>query len=128
MDENFQKGLCFLPKSDFSKNKVATNRPYMISAYAISAWLSCLSKQGLSGSSLVLLSVIFTFMFFPSETVKVHEGNILKIVWLPPEYGDAVACISTDGIVSLLEEIVEGIIDLVFIFLSCFTFNSLTFQ
>ncbi|CAJ2667293.1 unnamed protein product [Trifolium pratense] len=38
---------------------------------------------------------------------KVHEGNIVKIVWLLPEYGDAVACISADGIVSLLEEIVE---------------------
>ncbi|GAU23002.1 hypothetical protein TSUD_297470 [Trifolium subterraneum] len=38
---------------------------------------------------------------------KVHEGNIVKIVWLPPEYGDAAACISADGIVSLLEEIVE---------------------
>lgn len=38
---------------------------------------------------------------------KVHEGNIVKIVWLPPEYGDAVACVSADGIVSLLEEIVE---------------------
>ncbi|XP_073220818.1 protein SEH1 [Cicer arietinum] len=38
---------------------------------------------------------------------KVHEGNIVKIVWVPPEYGDAVACISADGIVSLLEEIVE---------------------
>ena len=53
----------------------------------------------------------FYIYVFPPETVKVHDGNILKIVWLPPEYGDAVACISTDGIVSLLEEIVEGIID-----------------
>lgn len=35
----------------------------------------------------------------------------MKIVWFPPEYGDAVACVSADGIVSLLEEIVEGIID-----------------
>ncbi|WJX67087.1 epoxide hydrolase, soluble (sEH) [Trifolium repens] len=42
-----------------------------------------------------------------SFKTKVHEGNIVKIVWLPPEYGDAVACISADGIVSLLEEIVE---------------------
>ncbi|KAL5079412.1 hypothetical protein RYX36_007833 [Vicia faba] len=38
---------------------------------------------------------------------KVHEGNIAKIVWVPPEYGDAVACVSVDGSVSLLEEIVE---------------------
>nr|BAJ10726.1 WD40 repeat nucleoporin similar to SEH1 [Lotus japonicus] len=38
---------------------------------------------------------------------KVHEGNIVNIVWVPPAYGDAVACISVDGIVSLLEEVVE---------------------
>jgi hypothetical protein len=60
--------------------------------------------------------------------VKVQEGNIVKIVWLPPEYGDAVACISADGLVSLLEEIVEGIIDSVSSFMSCFvacfTFSS----
>lgn len=51
--------------------------------------------------------------------MKVHEGIIVKIVWVPPEYGDAVACVSADGIVSLLEEIVEGIIDLV----SSFTYK-----
>jgi len=45
------------------------------------------------------------------ETVKVLEGNIVKIVWVPPEYGDAVACISADGIVSLWEEVAEGIVD-----------------
>lgn len=54
-------------------------------------------------------------MFSPLK-LKVHEGNIVKIVWVPPEYGDAVACVSADGIVSLLEEIVEGIIYLVFSF------------
>lgn len=34
----------------------------------------------------------------------------MKVVWVPPEYGDAVACITADGIVSLLEEVAEGII------------------
>lgn len=48
------------------------------------------------------------------EIVKVLEGNILKIVWIPPEYGDAVACISADGIVSLWEEVAEGIINSLF--------------
>lgn len=43
--------------------------------------------------------------------MQVHEGNIVKVVWVPPEYGDAVACIFADGIVSLLEEVAEGIID-----------------
>ncbi|KAH1157112.1 hypothetical protein GYH30_029751 [Glycine max] len=38
---------------------------------------------------------------------RVLEGNIVKIVWIPPEYGDAVACISADGIVSLWEEVAE---------------------
>ncbi|XP_021894850.1 protein SEH1 isoform X2 [Carica papaya] len=38
---------------------------------------------------------------------KVNEAAILKIVWVPPEYGDAVACISTDGSLSLWEEVVE---------------------
>ena len=53
------------------------------------------------------------YLLFP-ETVKVLEGNIVKIVWIPPEYGDAVACISADGIVSLWEEVAEGIITLFF--------------
>lgn len=47
--------------------------------------------------------------------MKVLEGNIVKIVWIPPEYGDAVACISADGIVSLWEEVAEGIIDCFFL-------------
>ncbi|KAL2347972.1 hypothetical protein Fmac_001972 [Flemingia macrophylla] len=38
---------------------------------------------------------------------RVVEGNIVKVVWVPPEYGDAVACISADGIVALLEEVAE---------------------
>ncbi|KAK7253080.1 hypothetical protein RIF29_37495 [Crotalaria pallida] len=38
---------------------------------------------------------------------KVHDGNIAKVVWVPPEYGDAVACVTADGIVSLWEEVAE---------------------
>lgn len=30
------------------------------------------------------------------------------MVWVPPVYGDAVACISDDGTLSLWEEVVEG--------------------
>ena len=33
----------------------------------------------------------------------------MKVVWVPPEYGDAVACICADGTMSLWEEVVEGI-------------------
>lgn len=45
--------------------------------------------------------------FTCSSRFKVHETGILKIVWLPPEYGDAVACICTDGSLSLWEEVGE---------------------
>lgn len=38
---------------------------------------------------------------------KVGESSILKVVWVPPEYGDAVACICADGTLSLWEEVVE---------------------
>lgn len=32
----------------------------------------------------------------------------MKVVWVPPEHGDAVACICADGSLSLWEEVVEG--------------------
>ncbi|KAK6947898.1 WD40 repeat [Dillenia turbinata] len=38
---------------------------------------------------------------------KVSETSIIKVVWIPPECGDAVACISSDGILSLWEETAE---------------------
>ncbi|KAE8056012.1 hypothetical protein FH972_012815 [Carpinus fangiana] len=38
---------------------------------------------------------------------RVHGTSIVKVVWVPPEYGDAVACVCTDGTVSLWEEVVE---------------------
>lgn len=37
----------------------------------------------------------------------VLEGNIVKVVWVPPEYGDSVACIGDDGSLSLWEEVAE---------------------
>lgn len=33
----------------------------------------------------------------------------MKVVWVPPEYGDAVACIFSDGGFSIWEEVAEGI-------------------
>ncbi|KAK4803223.1 hypothetical protein SAY86_001426 [Trapa natans] len=39
-----------------------------------------------------------------SSRVKVHKAGILKVVWVPPEYGDAVACIFYDGGFSIWEE------------------------
>ncbi|XP_028115505.1 protein SEH1-like [Camellia sinensis] len=37
----------------------------------------------------------------------VHEVSIVKVVWVPPEYGDGVACICADGTLSLWEEVAE---------------------
>ncbi|XP_058224641.1 protein SEH1 [Rhododendron vialii] len=45
--------------------------------------------------------------FTCSSRSKVHEASIVKVVWVPPEYGDAVACIYADGTLSLWEEVVE---------------------
>lgn len=45
--------------------------------------------------------------FTCTSRFKVAETNILKIVWVPPEFGDAVACISSGGILSLWEEVVK---------------------
>ncbi|CDP12138.1 unnamed protein product [Coffea canephora] len=45
--------------------------------------------------------------FTCTSRFKVQETSILKIVWVPPEFGDAVACICSDGSYSLWEEVVE---------------------
>ncbi|TQD71393.1 hypothetical protein C1H46_043074 [Malus baccata] len=39
---------------------------------------------------------------------KVHEvAGIVKIAWVPPEFGAAVACVGADGTLSLWEEVAE---------------------
>ncbi|KNA18880.1 hypothetical protein SOVF_066800 [Spinacia oleracea] len=43
--------------------------------------------------------------FSPSSSFQVHEGSIVKVAWVPPEYGDAIACILDDGTLSLWEEV-----------------------
>ncbi|KAJ7945025.1 protein SEH1 [Quillaja saponaria] len=63
-----------------------------------------------SGSVLSTIPEVPTFeiaKLSPEISSSVHEGSILKIVWVPPEYGDAVACICVDGSVSLWEEVAE---------------------
>ncbi|GAB4857521.1 hypothetical protein Ancab_015429 [Ancistrocladus abbreviatus] len=45
--------------------------------------------------------------FSCSSRIKVHDGSIVKVVWVPPEFGDAVACICRDGTLSLWEEVAE---------------------
>ncbi|XP_055821664.1 protein SEH1 [Solanum dulcamara] len=46
-------------------------------------------------------------VFNSSSKFKVHESSIVKVVWAPPEYGDAVACICANGSLLLWEEVVE---------------------
>ncbi|KAH9619170.1 hypothetical protein KSS87_012610 [Heliosperma pusillum] len=43
-----------------------------------------------------------------SSSFQVNEVSVVKVVWVPPEFGDAVACISADGTLSLWEEVTEG--------------------
>lgn len=45
--------------------------------------------------------------FISTSRFKARESCITKVVWVPPEYGDAVACISDDGTLSLWEEVAE---------------------
>ncbi|KAJ8768506.1 hypothetical protein K2173_022600 [Erythroxylum novogranatense] len=45
--------------------------------------------------------------FTTTSKFKVHGAGIVKVVWVPPQYGDAVACIFADGSLSLWEEVAE---------------------
>lgn len=42
-----------------------------------------------------------------SHRTKVHSGAILKVLWVPPECGDAVACLLDEGSLALWEELAE---------------------
>ncbi|XP_073315597.1 protein SEH1-like isoform X1 [Primulina huaijiensis] len=46
-------------------------------------------------------------VFNCTSRFKVQEGSILKVVWVPPEFGDAVACVGASGTLSLWEEVAE---------------------
>ena len=58
--------------------------------------------------------------------VQAHEQAIVNVVWLPPEYGDAAACVCADGTLSLWEEVAEG--HLLFILFSGFMYDVLYLQ
>ncbi|KAL6174825.1 hypothetical protein ACLB2K_051470 [Fragaria x ananassa] len=46
--------------------------------------------------------------FSSSSKLKVHHASgIVKVVWVPPQFGHAVACVCADGTLSLWEETVE---------------------
>lgn len=46
---------------------------------------------------------------------QAHEQGIVNVVWLPPEYGDAIACACVDGTLSLWEEVAAGQLVLLFL-------------
>ncbi len=46
--------------------------------------------------------------FCGGNFVQAHNGPVLKVVWAPPEFGDMVVSCSTDGCVTLWEEVAEG--------------------
>ncbi|KAJ4749599.1 Nucleoporin SEH1 [Rhynchospora pubera] len=41
----------------------------------------------------------------PSHNWKVHTNGISSVAWLPPEAGDAIACVCVDGTFSIWEEV-----------------------
>lgn len=42
--------------------------------------------------------------FSRSSKWTVHASSIMNIIWIPPDFGDAIACICVDGTLSLWEE------------------------
>ncbi|CAM6091967.1 unnamed protein product [Calypogeia fissa] len=46
-------------------------------------------------------------LYSRSSKWKAHQGVVLKLVWAPSEYGDVLACCSTDGVISVWEEVEE---------------------
>ncbi|KAJ0802658.1 putative transcription factor WD40-like family [Helianthus annuus] len=46
--------------------------------------------------------------FFTSTfKFKVNGGSVVKVVWVPPAYGDAIACICSNGSLSIWEEVAQ---------------------
>jgi hypothetical protein len=39
---------------------------------------------------------------------QAHGHAIVNVVWLPSEYGDSIACVCSDGTLSLWEEVAAG--------------------
>lgn len=65
-----------------------------------------LAAGSLDGSLSIYDSSPSTFTC--TSKVRVSESSIVKIVWLPCEYGDSVACICQDGTLSIWEELSPG--------------------
>ncbi|CAN1743826.1 Protein SEH1 [Linum perenne] len=76
------------------------------------------SSWNYSGQRLATGSIDGTLSIFDSENpasssfkctskVRVGEGSVVKVVWIPPLFGDAVACIDGNGSMYLWEEVAE---------------------
>ncbi|CAN0908780.1 Protein SEH1 [Linum grandiflorum] len=76
------------------------------------------SSWNYSGDRLATGSIDGTLSIFDSENpasssfnctskVRVGEGSVVKVVWIPPVFGDAVACIDGNGSMYLWEEVAE---------------------
>ncbi|KAG0493244.1 hypothetical protein HPP92_004238 [Vanilla planifolia] len=48
-------------------------------------------------------------LFSRSSKWMVHACGIMNIVWIPPEFGDAIACLCVDGTLFLWEEVGEDV-------------------
>ncbi|KAL7233514.1 hypothetical protein ACSBR1_017185 [Camellia fascicularis] len=76
-----------------------------------SSWNYCgerLATGSIDGTLAILDSVDpASSSFTCTSTSRVREVSIVKVVWVPPEYGGGVACICADGTLSLWEEVAE---------------------
>ncbi|KAA8528255.1 hypothetical protein F0562_035494 [Nyssa sinensis] len=89
-----------------------------------SSWNYC-GQRLATGSTDGTLAIFDTIdpassSFTCTSRSRVHEASIVKVVWIPPEYGDAVACICADGTLSLWEEVVEDTARLQWKLCKCF--------
>nr|DAD19161.1 TPA_asm: hypothetical protein HUJ06_020624 [Nelumbo nucifera] len=77
-----------------------------------SSWNYCGQRlaTGLLDGTLVIFDSLEpdSSTFTCTSRTKAHGASITKVIWVPPEYGDAVACICADGTLLLWEEVEEG--------------------
>lgn len=76
-----------------------------------SSWNYCgqrLATGSIGGTITILDTSDPASSFFTSTfRFKVSDGSVIRVVWVPPEYGDAIACICSDGSLSIWEEVAE---------------------
>ncbi|KAG7952921.1 hypothetical protein I3843_12G084100 [Carya illinoinensis] len=107
MSHSPRKAPEFVDSADMAKSLVTLEK-----GTVCSAWNYC-GQRLATGSGDGTLAVFdsqdpaSSSSFTRTSKSRVHEDGIVKVVWVPSEYGDAVACICTEGNVSLWEEVKE---------------------